>query len=104
MAEDSSATSSDLNTRHTGTKNDRLIQMHTRFRRSTMEEIEEISEGMQWTKASVIRYLVKVGLTESNLNSDYDEKVNCLNCSTSMVEVNEQKYACKTCKNKIEVI
>jgi len=100
---DNSKDSRNLDTYRTGTSGDRLVQMHTRFRNSTMKEIEEISEGMKWTKASVIRRLVQVGLDESNLNTDYSEKVNCLDCSTSMIEVEEKKYACKTCNTKIEV-
>jgi hypothetical protein len=100
---DNSEESRNLDTYRTGTSDDRLVQMHTRFRRSTLKEIEEISEGMKWTKASVIRRLVEVGLMESNLNTNYSRKVTCLNCSESMIEVEEEKYVCKNCKNKIEM-
>ena len=100
---DNSEESRNLDTYRTGTSDDRLVQMHTRFRRSTLKEIEEISEGMNWTKASVIRRLVEVGLMESNLKTNYSEKVNCLNCSDGMVEVEEQKYVCQNCENRIEV-
>lgn len=59
MADNNAA---ERNTYREGTPNDRLVQLHARFRNSTMEEIEEISKEMNWTKASTVRRLVEIGL------------------------------------------
>jgi DNA-directed RNA polymerase subunit RPC12/RpoP len=96
--------SDNKDTYKTGTSDDRLAQLHTRFRRSTLREIEEISEGMKWTKASVVRYLVEIGLAESNFTSEEPHlKFKCLECSQEMFQVEEDRYACENCGCKMEV-
>lgn len=99
------ADSNDNNdTYKTGTSDDRLVQLHARFRRSTMEEIKEISDGMKWSKASVVRYLVEIGLSESNFTSEEPFlKYKCLECSQELVQVEDDRYACENCGCKMEV-
>lgn len=96
--------SDNKDTYKTGTSDDRLVQLHTRFRRSTLEEIREISDGLKWSKASVVRYLVEIGLTESNFTSEEPFlKFKCLECSQEMVRVEEDRYVCENCGMKMEV-
>lgn len=96
--------SDNKDTYRTGNSNDRLVQLHVRFRRSTLREIEEISEGMKWTKASVVRYLVEIGLAESNFTSEEPcLKFKCLECSRELVQIENDRYACENCGLKMEV-
>jgi len=100
MAEDSE----NKDTYKTGNSDDRLVQLHVRFRRSTLEEIREISDGMKWSKASVVRYLVEIGLTESDFTTEeLYVKFKCLDCSQEMVSVGESQYTCENCGCKMEV-
>jgi DNA-directed RNA polymerase subunit RPC12/RpoP len=95
--------SENKDTYKTGNSDDRLVQLHVRFRRSTLEEISEISEGMKWSKASVVRYLVEIGLSESNFTSEEPFlKFKCLECSQELVQVEEDRYACENCGLKME--
>jgi DNA-directed RNA polymerase subunit RPC12/RpoP len=96
--------SDNKDTYKTGNSDDRLVQLHTRFRRSTLEEIREISDGMKWSKASVVRYLVEIGLSEGNFTSEEPFlKFKCLECSQELVQIENDRYACENCGLKMGV-
>ncbi|WEL19513.1 hypothetical protein [Candidatus Nanohalococcus occultus] len=59
---------------------------------------------MKWTKASVVRHLVEIGLSESNFASEEPFlKYKCLECSQELFHVEEDRYACDNCGCKMEV-
>ena len=87
--------SRDRDTYRTGKKDDRLVQLHIRVRRSTLDSIDTISEKMNWTKASAARYLLEIGLDHSNFESKVSSKIRCIDCSQDMVKVNDSSYGCQ---------
>ena len=90
-------------TYRTGTSNDRLVQFHNRVRRSTLQKIEDIAEDMKWSKASVVRLLLEIGLDHGNFDSETSKLVKCLECSQEMVNAEEDQYMCRGCGSKAEV-
>ena len=90
-------------TYRTGKKDDRLVQLHIRVRSSTLDSVDNISERMNWTKASAARYLLEVGLDHSNFESKGSSKIRCIDCSKDMLKVNDSGYGCQECGSKVEV-
>ena len=95
--------SRDRDTYRTGKEDDRLVQLHIRVRRSTLDSVDNISEKMNWTKASATRYLLEIGLDHSNFESRGSSSIRCIDCSQDMVKVNDSSYGCQECGSKVEV-
>ena len=96
--------SRDRATYRTGKPKDRLVQLHVRFRNSTRDDIEEISDDMKWTKASTVRYLVEIGLKSGIVTSEGSRSLKCVNCGEEMQKASNTLHICKNCGNRTEVI